>query len=1121
MPIRRDPWCPLAQVLLDEVVMPQADNISTDHQAGLELPANRSKWGNKRNGLRKAKPGLSPGKQLRNASRLQTCSSFKDTPGEDYALSQKCCAVLPFLWEGLPTREEFIMPGGPAVAEGLAPPCSQCSLVSNGCGPTGQIRPDPLGQPPSSRGWRVFPDAEGGTCCCTSQLGCASTASPSQPMRLSIRAITYNMGARVPTALPRELLDLHRSAGDPSVADSCVRVEPGSPTPESRKPQGLSPASSSTTLDSTMTSSSSDAGVEQAGAGGPQGGSCGGSGPAGTKVCQGREPRPPLCKRVGGVHPYSVRLCEGAEEDIYGNNASFGKVVGAGVDSTSGPGQYPGERRGGHEGLPLGELPKSGCFTRGVEAGTQGTHEGIPPGVLPGSHCSEDPSEGLQAGGGFGSPLEGPGSPFRNLGSREGGASVSSEGGTRTGPGHACRGPDPGGDPSGACGTGAHLEGLPSSGDPGDPQEPQPRECYQGSPRERLGSLCGTENNSEEPAEVCHAGMPHQCPCKSRPISLEHRQEDGTVDAPPQGLCLASRLVSCQQSKGLPKDALRAHAEGGETPRLKAVHAVPQGGSAQRCLGDDPQCGPPVPGIVARCGPGAEGCSTPAAARGSLGTAERAQVPIFVHAGGGAVLWSDRQDPWQSAGVCGPDWEQKADGSFCHGKKDSGIQRTVATLEEDSEPAQGQGSTRRSPCGTDCQTACGTENGASRGSEHRVCGTQSSTTCGTENGARRGMGNGATESPATSNRPAGLPDVYVIGVQEARNLREWVVLLKKELAPQYIKVASESLLGMHICVFVRSGLRHLVTNVHTSNIAVGIGNVIGNKGAVAVAVKLGGSCRLLFVACHLAAHTQAVLQRNADYARIRAGLFSSRTPGYKGVSGWEPSGASFTAPQDSKPLSFRGFSSFGSSPSASGMTRTDSEASVAGLLGPEGEAESVPQAVPLLRRLFCNMRDITRHFDATIWMGDLNYRLEGKRGDVEQAACAGDLEALREVDQLKREMAEGRAFLGFEEGSLTFPPTFKYDTGADNYDTSSKQRVPAWTDRVLWRCNTCSPAGEPVLRQLQYDSVPQMRCSDHRPVFAEFELAFTPGESLKKQGKLRRRILGPLHRLRAAFCAVQ
>lgn len=28
------------------------------------------------------------------------------------------------------------------------------------------------------------------------------------------------------------------------------------------------------------------------------------------------------------------------------------------------------------------------------------------------------------------------------------------------------------------------------------------------------------------------------------------------------------------------------------------------------------------------------------------------------------------------------------------------------------------------------------------------------------------------------------------------------------------------------------------------------------------------------------------------------------------------------------------------------------------------------------------------------------------------------------------------AFEGFEEGQLDFPPTFKFDAGTDNYDTS-------------------------------------------------------------------------------------
>ena len=44
-----------------------------------------------------------------------------------------------------------------------------------------------------------------------------------------------------------------------------------------------------------------------------------------------------------------------------------------------------------------------------------------------------------------------------------------------------------------------------------------------------------------------------------------------------------------------------------------------------------------------------------------------------------------------------------------------------------------------------------------------------------------------------------------------------------------------------------------------------------------------------------------------------------------------------------------------------------------------------------------------------------------------------------------------QCFRGFTEGRLTFAPTYKFDPFSDDYDTSEKMRIPAWTDRVLWR----------------------------------------------------------------------
>ena len=44
-----------------------------------------------------------------------------------------------------------------------------------------------------------------------------------------------------------------------------------------------------------------------------------------------------------------------------------------------------------------------------------------------------------------------------------------------------------------------------------------------------------------------------------------------------------------------------------------------------------------------------------------------------------------------------------------------------------------------------------------------------------------------------------------------------------------------------------------------------------------------------------------------------------------------------------------------------------------------------------------------------------------------------------------------KVFRAFFEGKIAFPPTYKYDLFSDDYDTSEKMRIPAWTDRVLWR----------------------------------------------------------------------
>jgi len=51
--------------------------------------------------------------------------------------------------------------------------------------------------------------------------------------------------------------------------------------------------------------------------------------------------------------------------------------------------------------------------------------------------------------------------------------------------------------------------------------------------------------------------------------------------------------------------------------------------------------------------------------------------------------------------------------------------------------------------------------------------------------------------------------------------------------------------------------------------------------------------------------------------------------------------------------------------------------------------------------------------------------------------------------QLRIEQKRGRAFAGWKEGKIYFPPTYKYSTNSDRYagddmHPKEKRRTPAW-----------------------------------------------------------------------------
>ncbi len=54
-----------------------------------------------------------------------------------------------------------------------------------------------------------------------------------------------------------------------------------------------------------------------------------------------------------------------------------------------------------------------------------------------------------------------------------------------------------------------------------------------------------------------------------------------------------------------------------------------------------------------------------------------------------------------------------------------------------------------------------------------------------------------------------------------------------------------------------------------------------------------------------------------------------------------------------------------------------------------------------------------------------------------------------DVFQLKRQMDEDVVFVGFTEGEIDFQPTYKYDTGSDQWDTRSENTITHFSVKYI------------------------------------------------------------------------
>lgn len=254
-----------------------------------------------------------------------------------------------------------------------------------------------------------------------------------------------------------------------------------------------------------------------------------------------------------------------------------------------------------------------------------------------------------------------------------------------------------------------------------------------------------------------------------------------------------------------------------------------------------------------------------------------------------------------------------------------------------------------------------------------------------------------------------------------RDWRDFLVRCLDDYMPAdhlYHLLQTATLVGLFTCIFVKSTLRDRIRNLSNTEIKRGMGGLHGNKGAIIVRFMVDDTS-LCFINCHLAAGQSGANQRHNDIAAI---MESSLLPVER-----DPS------------------------------VRIDSYTG-----GGDGTM--------VLDHELCLVN------------GDLNYRIDTmSRDTVVIAVKQNNLAKLLERDQLLVARRRNPAFKlrAFDEMPIEFAPTYKYDVGTDNYDTSEKKRSPAWCDRLLHR-------GFGRIQQLDYKRH-EVRVSDHRPVSGQFK----------------------------------
>ncbi|KAM0249296.1 hypothetical protein ACHAP5_002948 [Fusarium lateritium] len=317
--------------------------------------------------------------------------------------------------------------------------------------------------------------------------------------------------------------------------------------------------------------------------------------------------------------------------------------------------------------------------------------------------------------------------------------------------------------------------------------------------------------------------------------------------------------------------------------------------------------------------------------------------------------------------------------------------------------------------------------------------------------------------------------LYVLGLQEIVDLNttkeymnravytdttvmdKWKLALEAALPKGYELITAEQMTGLLLLVYASPEIAPTISNVSTKQVGTGLLGYFGNKGAVTTRLLLGETTRMVFINSHLASgagssyldrrcwDVSQVLSRTQFDPVIHSGIEEEEGEkiGDEDLAFWF---GDLNFRLDGLPgddirrlLTLHARGEYG----AGEDSKPPGEQGIIVMKGSDSDDESSSTKQSLHSR--------EESFDTASDLPDPDDFPEDPSQDP--TSLQATIDSLLPHDQLRRVIKQRKAFHdGWQEGAVTFLPTYKYDIGTVGlFDSSEKQRAPSWCDRILFR----------------------------------------------------------------------